>query len=214
MDWKKISLVAKDLLVGVGTVAAGVTAGEAGAQGVQQVDRGLDGVLGMTGVVEEQTPKANPRLHPERADFRVRQQANSPLPEAKTELPPVPRDPVFREAVVDPPEPKLAKGETSPAPTAEAQPVAKESPKGTPAHVAAELAQLGYSESEVAAIAEGRWQPSEKGRSVASAEGTRAAATTGQARKSAEVDAGGDYQGFRLDGVLGILKQVAGKKLT
>ncbi len=126
----------------------------------------------------------------------------------------MPRDPVFREAVVDPPEPKLAKGETPPAPTMDAQPMAKESLKGTPSHVAAELAQLGYSESEVAEIAEGRWQPSGKGRSVASAEGTRTAATTGQARKSAEVDAGGDYEGFRLDGVLGILKQVAGKKLT
>ena len=118
----------------------------------------------MTRVVEEQTPKANPGFIQSARFFGCGSRQTHRF-QRRTELPPVPRDPVFREAVVDPPKPKLAKGETPPAPTAVAQPVATESPNRDAAHVAAELAQLGYSESEVAEIAEGRWQPSEKGRS-------------------------------------------------
>ena len=43
---EKISLVAKDLLVGRRHGRCRSNGWEAGAQGVQQVDRGLDGVLG------------------------------------------------------------------------------------------------------------------------------------------------------------------------
>ena len=55
-DWKNIGLTGKDLLMGVVTVAAGATGGQAGAQGAQQIDRGLDRVLDMAGVQQQKPP--------------------------------------------------------------------------------------------------------------------------------------------------------------
>ena len=49
IDWKKLGLGVKDLLVGVVTVAGGATGGAAGAQGGQQAGKGLDKILGTAG---------------------------------------------------------------------------------------------------------------------------------------------------------------------
>ncbi len=60
IDWKKLGLGVKDLLVGVVTVAGGATGGAAGAQGGQQAGKGLDKILTMAGVSEEETaPRKN-----------------------------------------------------------------------------------------------------------------------------------------------------------
>ena len=60
IDWKKLGLGVKDLLVGVVTVAGGATGGAAGAQGGQQAGKGLDKILNMAGVSEEETaPRKN-----------------------------------------------------------------------------------------------------------------------------------------------------------
>ena len=71
-DWKDIGLTGKDILMGVVTVAAGATGGQPGAQGAQQIDRGLDRVLDMAGVQQKPPPS---RMNPEEADFAVRKQA-------------------------------------------------------------------------------------------------------------------------------------------
>jgi hypothetical protein len=62
IDWKKLGLGVKDLLVGVVTVAGGATGGAAGAQGGQQAGKGLDKILNMAGVSEEgnETPSSPP----------------------------------------------------------------------------------------------------------------------------------------------------------
>ena len=72
-DWKDIGLTGKDILMGVVTVAAGATGGQPGAQGAQQIDRGLDRVLDMAGVQQQKPPSS--RMNPEEADFAVRKQA-------------------------------------------------------------------------------------------------------------------------------------------
>ena len=60
IDWKKLGLGVKDLLVGVVTEAGGATGGAAGAQGGQQAGKGLDKILNMAGVSEEETaPRKN-----------------------------------------------------------------------------------------------------------------------------------------------------------
>lgn len=56
IDWKKLGLGVKDLLVGVVTVAGGATGGTAGAQGGQQAGKGLDKILNTAGVSEEEPP--------------------------------------------------------------------------------------------------------------------------------------------------------------
>jgi hypothetical protein len=56
IDWKKLGLGVKDLLVGVVTVAGGATGGAAGAQGGQQAGKGLDKILNMAGVSEKRRP--------------------------------------------------------------------------------------------------------------------------------------------------------------
>ena len=56
IDWKKLGLGVKDLLVGVVTVAGGATGGAAGAQGGQQAGKGLDKILGTAGVSDEEAP--------------------------------------------------------------------------------------------------------------------------------------------------------------
>jgi hypothetical protein len=57
IDAKGIGLAAKDLVLGVGTVAAGATLGPAGAEGVHRAGGALDRILKMAGV-------ADPRMDP------------------------------------------------------------------------------------------------------------------------------------------------------
>ena len=110
MDAKGIGLSVKDILMGVVTVAAGATGGSAGAQGGQQLNKGLDGILGMAGVTQEPPPS---RLNPEQADFAVRQTAiqkqtsgvqSVQVAQAPVQTPPV-QAPVYRESVVQQPPP-------------------------------------------------------------------------------------------------------------
>ena len=69
IDWKKLGLGVKDLLVGVVTVAGGATGGAAGAQGGQQAGKGLDKILGTAGVSEEAAPPPAPALPPRTERF-------------------------------------------------------------------------------------------------------------------------------------------------
>ena len=98
-DWKNIGLTGKDILMGVVTVAAGATGGQAGAQGAQQIDRGLDRVLDMAGVQEKKAPPS--RMNPEEADFAVRKQALVPVRATMPSPPETPAQPIFREALVE-----------------------------------------------------------------------------------------------------------------
>ena len=50
IDWKNAGIGAAKVVLGIGTVAAGATAGPAGAAGVQQLGSGLDQALGGLGV--------------------------------------------------------------------------------------------------------------------------------------------------------------------
>ena len=89
-DWKDIGLTGKDILMGVVTVAAGATGGQPGAQGAQQINRGLDRVLDMAGVQQKLPPA---RLNPEEADFAVRKQAMASVKTTPTS-PPAPPESV------------------------------------------------------------------------------------------------------------------------
>lgn len=89
-DWKDIGLTGKDILMGVVTVAAGATGGQPGAQGAQQINRGLDRVLDMAGVQQKPPPA---RLNPEEADFAVRKQAMASVKTTPTS-PPAPPESV------------------------------------------------------------------------------------------------------------------------
>lgn len=72
IDWKKLGLGVKDLLVGVVTVAGGATGGAAGAQGGQQAGKGLDKILDMAGVSGEETaPRKNETPSPPPAPASV-----------------------------------------------------------------------------------------------------------------------------------------------
>ncbi len=88
IDWKKLGLGVKDLLVGVVTVAGGATGGTAGAQGGQQAGKGLDKILNTAGVSEEETaPKKNEALSPPPAPAAVPALAPPPAP-APVAMPP------------------------------------------------------------------------------------------------------------------------------
>ena len=77
IDFKKIGLAAKDLVFGIGTVAAGATGGPAAAEGVSKAGSGLDSILGMAGVTETRGDKFD------RADFTARPQPVLSGPPAK-----------------------------------------------------------------------------------------------------------------------------------
>ena len=66
VDAKGIGLAAKDIVLGVGTVAAGATLGPAGAEGVNRAGGALDRILKMTGVIEQRAENFD------RADFAAR----------------------------------------------------------------------------------------------------------------------------------------------
>ena len=88
IDWKKLGLGVKDLLVGVVTVAGGATGGAAGAQGGQQAGKGLDKILNTAGVSEEETPpKKNEAPSPPPAPAAVPALAPPPAP-APVAMPP------------------------------------------------------------------------------------------------------------------------------
>ena len=194
MDAKGIGLSVKDILMGVVTVAAGATGGSAGAQGGQQLNKGLDGILGMAGVTQEPPPS---RLNPEQADFAVRQTAiqkqtsgvqSVQVAQAPVQTRPV-QAPVYRESVVQPPPPQ------APQPT-----------PAIPIGVATELARLGYTDAQIGEIAAGRWQPTESGQTQKGAVPQRLAQAEGATQKGAEPKPGAGFEGFNIGSVLGVLK--------
>lgn len=94
-DAKGIGLAAKDILLGIGAVAAGSVGGPAAAEGVSKAGGGLDRILSMAGVLETRGDKFD------RADFAARPQpvqppqalpapqAVAPTPQAAAPAPPV-----------------------------------------------------------------------------------------------------------------------------
>ena len=192
VDAKGIGLGAKDILMGIVTIAAGASGGPAGAQGGQQLSKGLDGILGMAGVTAE--PKQS-RLNPETEDFRARNNAlQKRNPTAQASQPQAP--PVFRESVVEP----------APRQTEESSQI--------PPGVRQELAQLGYSDAEIAEIAAGRWRPTSQGQTMSGAVAQRVPQQQGQTVASAEGKTGSGFEGFNLGGVLGMLKNFGGSGQT
>ena len=187
-DYKEIGLSAKDILMGVVTVVAGTQGGQAGAQGAQQLDRGLDSVLGMAGVKRE-APSS--RLNPEQADFAVRQQA---IQKAAPRAMEPSAEPVFVPAVMEP---------TTTLTTAQTP----QTPQ-TPVGVVAELARLGYSDAQIAQIAAGQYRPTSAGIVLQGAEPQPVVAQNGTSKQSAEPTKGSDYEGFNLNSVLGVLKSL------
>ena len=180
-DWKNIGQTGKDILMGVVTVAAGATGGQPGAQGAQQIDRGLDRVLEMAGVQQQKPPPS--RMNPEEADFAVRKQAMVAVKTTTPSPPAPPSEPVYRESVV------VAEEQT---------------PQALPPQVKEELVKRGYSEAEIQAIATGQF----RGIPKRSAEGTRIATEEGTPKKSAAADGGGAFEGFSLGDVLGVVKSL------
>lgn len=179
-DWKNIGLAGKDVLMGVVTVVAGAEAGQAGAQGAQQLDRGLDRVLDMAGVQQQKPPSS--RMHPDEADFAARKQALVPVKTATPSPPLPPSEPVFRESVV----------------------VEKDKPPVLPSQLKEELAKVGYSDAEIQAIATGQY----RGIAKRGADGTRVASQEGVPQKSASSDGGGAFEGFSLGDVMGVVKSL------
>jgi hypothetical protein len=107
-DIKSIGLAAKDIILGVGTAAAGTTGGPAAAEGVGKVGTGLDRLLGMAGVTESRGDKFD------RADFAARPKAPAeaagPVPVPQTEKRAQEQPPVMQPAAVA----EIAVGEPDP----------------------------------------------------------------------------------------------------
>lgn len=59
IDWKNIGLAAKDIVLGIGGIAAGAAIGPGGAEAVSKLGSGLDKALAMGGIVEDEKPKNN-----------------------------------------------------------------------------------------------------------------------------------------------------------
>jgi hypothetical protein len=111
-DIKSIGLAAKDIILGVGTAAAGTTGGPAAAEGVGKVGTGLDRLLGMAGVTESRGDKFD------RADFAARPKAPvemaGPAPVQQTEKraqepPSVMQPPAVAQIAVGEPDPSNEK---------------------------------------------------------------------------------------------------------
>ena len=81
-DPKSIGLAAKDIVIGIGTAAAGASGGPAAAEGVGKAGSGLDRILSMTGVMESRGDKFD------RADFAARPPTASAMPKTGTNTPP------------------------------------------------------------------------------------------------------------------------------
>lgn len=179
-DWNKVGLSAKDMLVGLVTVVAGVQAGSAGAQGAQQLGKGLDNILETQGIKPEAPPKEPPnasRIEPSRVDFQARRDAITATTHRGSA-------PIFRESVVTP-----AAVSTNGPP-----------PSGMTQELRAELSQRGFSEAQIAQLEAGT--PSARTEQTG-AEGIRVAEAQGNPRQSAPADAGGAYEGFPLNQAAG-----------
>src|SRR5262245_62154651 len=72
LDFKQIGLAAKDIILGVGTAAAGAKGGPAAAEGVGKAGSGIDRILGMAGVMETRADKFD------RADFSTQPRPAKP----------------------------------------------------------------------------------------------------------------------------------------
>lgn len=179
-DAKGIGLAAKDILLGIGAVAAGSVGGPAAAEGVSKAGGGLDRILSMAGVLETRGDKFD------RADFAARPQpvqpqhalpapqAVAPTPQAAAPAPPV---------AVEAPQ-KFADNE----PIAASPPAA--GPLTGDAKIAAEyLHSLGWQRRKVQQILSGPEQASlasivareTKGFRAKGAEGVRVAQAEGSA---------------------------------
>lgn len=181
-DWKKVGLSAKDMLVGLVTVVAGAEAGSAGAQGAQQLGKGLDSILDSQGIKEEAPRSKEPpnasRIEPSRADFQARREAMAAT--ANRQPPPVFREAVVTTAVRSAPPKQL--------------PPARMSPE-----LVDELARRGFSEAQIAQLEQG----SSSGTVQSGAEGIRLAESRGNPRQSAQADANGAFDGFPVPHVSG-----------
>lgn len=111
IDWKNAGIGAAKVVLGIGTVAAGVTGGPAGAAGVQQLGSGLDqamGGLGVGNVGLSQTGAPAP-------------QATPPLAQAAPAVPTPPSapaqptiTPIATAPIVAPPTPPLVPPQSEP----------------------------------------------------------------------------------------------------
>jgi soluble lytic murein transglycosylase-like protein len=215
-DWKKVGLSAKDMLVGLVTVVAGAEAGSAGAQGAQQLGKGLDSILDSQGIKEEAPPSKEPpnasRIEPSRADFQARRDtratsspaaaANVRAMESLLKAAQQKQGPPSRVVVLTakrPPEqePVFREAVLLPderVPATKQLPPARMSPE-----LVEELARRGFSETEIAQLEAG----TASGTKPSGAEGIRLAESRGNPKQSAQADADGAYEGFPVTHVAG-----------
>lgn len=150
IDFKTIGLAAKDILLGIGTVAAGATGGPAAAEGVGKAGAGLDRILSTAGVTETRADKFD------RADFAARPQAQAQQQISPQSPPP---------QLPAPPPPAAAQAPEPARMIAEEVPASSLPPQGGPligdARIAAEhLRSLGWSRHKVQQILGGPEQAS------------------------------------------------------
>jgi hypothetical protein len=69
IDFKKIGLAAKDIVIGIGAAAAGAQGGPAVAEGVMKAGSGIDNLIGLA-VPSEQPPSRAEKF--DRTDFSAR----------------------------------------------------------------------------------------------------------------------------------------------
>lgn len=178
IDFKGIGLAAKDILLGIGAVAAGATGGPAAAEGVGKAGSGLDRILNMAGVTETRADKFD------RADFAARPQAQAQLPSPQPQLPAAP--PAPQPTAPPAPEPTRMIVEEAPAASGPRQ----GAPLKGDALIAAEhLRGLGWSRRKVQQILDGPEHASlaaivsreTKGVRVKGSEGVRVAQVDGAA---------------------------------
>ena len=86
-------------------------------------------------------------------------------------------------------------------------------PASVPKRVAQDLAALGYTDAEVAAIASGSWRPVSEGRGVEAVSGTRIAQQDGRLVQSKDGVPADNYEGSAAGGGIGsLLKSLFGTK--
>lgn len=192
IDGKKIGLSVKDLLMGVVGVAAGATAGSAGAQAANKIDTGLDGILDSAGVKKEAPPS---RINPERTDFSARQSALGTREQS------IPKQQVLQVLPDSVETPALPESPARPQ-----MPTTHQRPEQVPAKVSEELMRLGYSEEEVAEIAQGRYLHAASGQTTTGAAGRRLTEQPAIQTASSESKKTAGYEGFSLGSVMGMLK--------
>jgi len=227
-DWKKVGLSAKDMLVGLVTVVAGAEAGSAGAQGAQQLGKGLDSILDSQGIKEEAPPSKEPpnasRIDPSRADFQARREAVAPpriqvIRDTRATSSPAAaanvramesllnaaqqkQGPPSRVVVLTakrPPQQEPVFREAVILPD-ERVPATKQLPPARMSpELVDELARRGFSEAQIAQLEQG----TSSGTVQSGAEGIRLAESRGNPRQSAQADADGAFDGFPVPRVSG-----------